>query len=77
MNRIKKKLKNAVVSGRDGNAEHALKVLRADVCRLFCDYFVFDTSNLDITADLLPSGSVSLVVSLKAEKFCETGKTLD
>ena len=74
---LNKKLKAAVISGSDANAEQALKVLRSDLCRLLFDYFDFDLRNFDFAADLMPDGRVSLNLSLDATGFKEAGRVLD
>lgn len=76
MKTVTDRIKNSVRNGRDANAEHALKVLKSDEHRLLEDYFDFDPKDLKITADLLADGNVSLIISLKAGRFKEVGKTL-
>lgn len=76
-NAITEKMKNALITSKDFNAERALKVMKSDMFRLLSDYFSFQPQNLKLTANLLQGGEVSLVVTLKAENFKEAGKTLD
>lgn len=77
MKTVEERIKNSVRNGRATNAEHALKVLKSDEHRLLEDYFDFEPKNLKITADLLADGTVSLIISLKAKRFKEVGKTLE
>lgn len=71
------KIKSAVMSGADIGAKQALKVLRADLNRLLSDYFMFDSRDLEVEADLTKKGGVAIVISLNAESFKEAGKILD